>query len=258
IDGADGGSFEAYTMLASDYPDGKYYIATAFYSAYDFGDFGGQDLSFNLDYNQIGIQAGGFEYPDAMNTVLNIDNTLYLAEVVKSGTTWTVSEFEGFKAEDLNFASSSWGGTDGSLSSSYDWRFPSAVVTAGTSGAYTIDKLNVDWMENIWGETVTSTTPVDIVINDDGTLEIPDQYYMTTDYAGDPYDYNISGTGTWNRYMTPVSMEIHYEMDQDGFLVANWLLNNGYSDYPYFIAEIVVSAKSSDYYPVGHIDGKPY
>jgi hypothetical protein len=217
----DGSGFEGVNFLSTG-PDATYYLAVAFYSVIDLGDQTGSgiDLDFFIDYQQNGIKAGSFVFPAGLNTVANIDNTLFLVSVTKAGNDWTISPFEGFKESDIDFAASTWNGLDGAFFA--DETYPNEVVTAGTSGAYTIDGLNFGWMLDVWGETVTTSTPVTITFNDDGTLVIPDQYYMTTDYAGSPYDYNISGTGTWNQFLLPVAMVINYEMDQDGFLVANY------------------------------------
>jgi len=228
-------------ILSDTIADGNYRVYTSFKEAIDLGDQGGVDLDLSVSAYQIGIQDGSIGFEAALNTSSNINNTLHLTIINKAGNVWTMTEFEGFLASDLDFASAIWsdGLGDGWMP---DFMLPNQVVLAGTSGSYTIDGLNFGWMVNVWGETVTTSTPVNITFADDGTLEILDQYYMTTDYAGDPYDYNISGTGTWNIKMTPIALEIHYEMDQDGFLLSEWGVANEYSDYPYFIADIIQSS----------------
>ena len=241
VGGADGASFED-ILLDQTLADGDYYLATAFYAAMD----ASIDLDFSLDYSQVGVQSGGFSYSGAMNTSANIDNTLYLAKLTKAGTTFTISEFEGFVASDIDFASSSWndGAGDGC---GYGGFFANEVVIAGTDGSYTIDGLNYAWMLNAWGETVKSSTPMGITFNNDGTLSVAEGAYMITLYDSDDdgideeFTYRlVNHNGTWNQYMLPVSLTINYDM-MDGADTewGSWLYDNGYSSTPTFIADII-------------------
>jgi hypothetical protein len=132
-----------------------------------------------------------------------------------------------------------WGGTDGAFP---DYLYPANVDISMDAEQLKIIGLNYGWISDFWGETVTSATPVNITFNLDGTVDIPPQYYFTTDYLGNPYDYNIYGSGTWNNCTG--ELHIEYEMDQDGFLCAAWCNANGYSDYPYFVADITLNAKN--------------
>ena len=229
VAGADGGSFET-AVLPTSMADGDYYVATDFYAAMDLGSQGDADIDFFLDFSMVGqAWTANFEYLAALNNSANIDNTMYFVIITKLGNTWTVNQFAGFNASDIDFASSVWndGAGDGFMP---DDMYPNEVVVAGTTGAYTIVGLNFGWMVNYWGETVTTSTPVDITFADDGTLEILEQAYITTDYLGSPYDYTIYGTGNWNRFLSPVAMTIDYEMSQDGWLVGDYLGGLFYAD----------------------------
>ena len=81
---------------------------------------------------------------------------------------------------------------------------------------------------------------------------------MTTEYDGAPYDYNIYGTGTWNRMMKPASLEIHYQLDQDGFLPAIYYGGSAYNDNDYFLADIVAASAKGRTNPVSPISNKKF
>lgn len=233
----DGGSYENY-VLSSDAMDGTYTIKTGFYSAMSFND--PVDLKLMLGYDQVGVFSDSQDFTGFISTATaeSCDLEIFLAEIEKSGSTYTLSQNAYVQyALDTSVFPGTYDGADGSLGDGFDWQFSNPVTVALSGDDLTIDGLNYTWMSSIWGETVVSSTPVMMNLYNDGTLEIPEQYYMTTDYDGSLYDYSISGTGTWNS-CNPASLHIEYEMNQDGFLVAQWLLDNGYSYTNYFIADI--------------------
>ena len=235
---ADGGTFEE-LILADSIADGEYRVLASFFGVEDLGDQGSVDLNLSVNAYQIGIQDATLSFDEALNTVANIDNTIYLTVIDKIGSTWTMTEFGGFTADELDFASATWndGLGDGWMP---DFMYPNQVVIAGTTGSYTIDGLSFGWMVDFWGETITTSTPVNITFSDDGSLEILFQYTMTTDYGGNPYDYDIySESGSWNRYMTPIALTIIYQLDQDGFIPAEYYGGTAYNENDYFIADII-------------------
>jgi hypothetical protein len=71
------------------------------------------------------------------------------------------------------------------------------VEATFTGGKLYIYGLGVDMMENYWGEPVIASNPVPVIFDFTklGAISINDQYYFTTFYDGNPYDYNIIGTG---------------------------------------------------------------
>lgn len=235
----DGGSFES-MILEDTLDDGDYLVMVSFYEAMDLGDQGGANLSLMLEFDQLGTQSGSLVAENALNTSSNLESQFFFAKITKAGSTWTVEDFEGFAASDLDFASDTW--NDGLGDGWYpDYMYANQVVITGTTGSYQINGLGFAWMEGFWGETITDSTAVDITFSDDGTLEIADQYNMTTDYEGDPYDYNIYGTGTWNRKMLPVALNIQYQLDQDGFLPAQYYGGSQYNENDYFLADIIAA-----------------
>jgi hypothetical protein len=117
-------------------------------------------------------------------------------------------------------------GVDGNIDG-LDYESPADVTIASTGGtSYTIDGLNSDFILNIWGEEIQTSVPVVMTIAPGGAITIADQFIFTTLYNGNLYDYNISGTGQVN--FCDGTVVIDYEMDQDGFLVGEWLHDNGY------------------------------
>jgi hypothetical protein len=81
-----------------------------------------------------------------------------------------------------------------------------------TSEKMEIIGLNFDWMETIWGETITDSAYVKMYVNQDGTVEIPQQDYIKTIYDGDPYEYQIKGAGRWNNCGDNPTLTIVYDV----------------------------------------------
>lgn len=79
------------------------------------------------------------------------------------------------------------------------WSGAADATLAEAGGIYTIDGLGVDFMENIWEEVVLESDPVVLTATPEGVITIEEQYLFTTEYDGDPYDYNIVGTGQINK-----------------------------------------------------------
>lgn len=235
-----GAGYESY-VLSNAAADGVYTIKSSFYSAMDFGTTS-IVMPQTLDFKQVGIFTQSFVYPDLAHVEDSklCDLKYTMATVTKSGTNYTVN-YTPAKLFALNPATFNgvFGGLDGSIGSgsAANWRFNNPVTVS--DGGTKIVGLNVEWMTNVWGETVTSTTPVNIVFNNDGTLTIPAQPYMTTSYSGSPYSYTISGTGTWNS-CNPKKMHIQYDMYNvtDDYSLGAWLKANNYSFTNYFIADL--------------------
>jgi hypothetical protein len=106
-----------------------------------------------------------------------------------------------------------------------------AEVSAGT---YTIDGLNVDFMEHFWGEEIQESELVTVTVDATGAVTIPDQYIFTTLYAGDLYEYHIVGSGQIDPCTQTLTLD--YEVITDGFEVGAWLHENGYMTDPIFKA----------------------
>jgi hypothetical protein len=113
------------------------------------------------------------------------------------------------------------------------------TLAADGEGGYTIDGLNVDFMENVWGEEVQESVPVTVSLDASGNITIAEQYIFTTLYNGNLYDYNIVGTGKLDPCTN--TLTITYEMIQDGFAVGAWLHDNGYMTDELFVASFDLS-----------------
>jgi hypothetical protein len=243
----DGASFEGFVLEGAE-ADGTYLIKAGFWSAMQFDE--AVDITLALDYNQVGVGANGqiFEGLVTTETAELCDIEIYLAKIVKIGTVYTITEDAYLQFPlDLQSFEGTYVGLDGSIGTGYNWTYDNPIVLAMDGENLTIDSINMAWMEQSWGETVTSHNPVIIKLYNNGTLEIEEQAYMVTDYDGNPYDYSISGTGTWNS-CTPHALHIEYDMynTTDGYSLGEWLLENSYSDTNYFIANVTQGAKQAN------------
>jgi hypothetical protein len=154
----------------------------------------------SVDLTAIGAQMVECEFLDL---VVNIDAG---ANNATQGTQLVYTFLRNAQLGELETWVGSWTGSD-------DAGYASQAVTALDNGSLTIVGLNAGWIVDFWGESITEMVPVIIDMNADGTLSIAKQYYMTTDYQGDPYRYEIDGSGTWNgcdKAMV-VSYNIYYE-----------------------------------------------
>ncbi|MFO7622152.1 MAG: hypothetical protein R6W81_12950 [Bacteroidales bacterium] len=137
-------------------------------------------------------------------------------------------EIEGFEG--------AWSGTDG-----FDFGthlLPSQVVTSEPSGTtITVTGLNFGWIADKWGEEILDGGTATMTINDNGTVVIANQYYFTTDYDGDPYEYWISGSGTWDNCGTSPTMIIDYVLEN---VTDGYELPYEYYDFETFTATLVL------------------
>ncbi len=105
----------------------------------------------------------------------------------------------------------------GDWTGSDDWDNPTQVVTwvdGGTSD-FMINGLNVGWMEGWWGEVITDQVPLVMILYPNGSLEIVEQYYITSTWNGAPQPtYNLSATGKWDNCKK--EMVIDYVLHQGG------------------------------------------
>lgn len=132
----------------------------------------------------------------------------------------------------------SWSGTDGMDLDEYF--FDSEVVISDVSGSTVkVSGLNAGWIANIWGEEVTDGGTITMVIGNNGTATIEDQYLFTTLYDGDPYVYNISGTAVWDNCDESPTMTISYVLENvtDGYSLPEYYAGD---DFPEFYAVITL------------------
>ena len=110
--------------------------------------------------------------------------------------------------DEMNDLVGSWKGTDSEGN-------PSQVVTSLDGDKFMIDGLNVGWMEGYWGEVIITQTPLVMIMNPNGTLEIELQEYMTTTWNGDPQPaYSVAATGKWDNCKK--TLVIDYDLYQGG------------------------------------------
>jgi len=109
---------------------------------------------------------------------------------------------------DPNDLVGSWSGTDSEGNASQ-------VVTFLDGDKFMIDGLNIGWMTGYWGEVIVTQTPLVMIMNPNGTLEIEEQDYLSTTWNGAPQPkYSLSATGNWDN-CTKI-MVINYDLHQGG------------------------------------------
>lgn len=216
---ADGGSFESFVFSSTE-DDGEYYVVADFYTAVDIE----RDIDITLTFDQTGVINGQtHEFPGVLNNASVCDAYFaVLAKFTKTGDTYTFEEIG-----TNSFAVTPWSGTD----AGYDSQITSSIDCTGSF----LRGINAEWMFDFWGETIEEEGNVYYTVDGSGNVTIPSQYIFTTLYSGSNYDYTISGTGVIDGTGT---LTLQYYLDQDGFDVSGWLLDNGYSTVPYFEAII--------------------
>lgn len=70
-------------------------------------------------------------------------------------------------------------------------------------------------------------------MNADGTVVIPRQYIYTTDYEGDPYDYEILGSGSWNSCGGTPTLTLEYDIYYPGEADGLAKVYSAYLNTPY-------------------------
>lgn len=196
----------------STLPDGVYYVAADLASTINAGDFNKTfDISINLSLSQRGILSQQLPYPNVITTDFPCpDYRTILAKVTKAGNTFvTEQSVSNVTPAPPAALAGTWHGTDDG--------FVSHIVTTIADGKLLIDKVGLEWMFTDWGEVVITTTPAEVVFNScSGTLNIPEQLFMTTTYKGDPQPaYSIVGTGTFDLSGTFPVMTLTYDFIQE-------------------------------------------
>ena len=234
LDGADGAVAETYTLVANA-PDGVYYIVADFYTAMDIP----ADLDITLTFDQVGTMNNVTStFPSAINTNFNCaNNFVTLTKITKVGTNYTLSDVG---VNNIDSQAVSWGGID-----TYDYYAPdgwdSKITTGVDCGGKLIKGLNAEWMVNVWGESIESEALVYYTVDASGTITIPLQELFTTSWNGAPYDYQVSGTGTYDDSGDVPVIHLEYVLQQDGFDVGDYWLGAGGMDTAYFVADLVAN-----------------
>jgi len=233
----DGSGFEEYADF-NTLDDGTYLIATDIFSTIDAGDFNEPvSLDIDLDFEQLGTLSQTLSFPKVMDNLSPCsDYYTILAEVVKTGKTYTFTKSVSYAwSAVLADLVGTWQGVD-------NYGYDSQVVTTLPGTDLLIDGLAFEWMDDWWGEVIQSGNPVNMVFdwNSSGGVSIEDQYYLTTLYAGELYDYNIVGTGTFVTCGKYPVLILEFDLIQDGFSVGTWAYENGYAETEFFTTTITL------------------
>jgi hypothetical protein len=99
-----------------------------------------------------------------------------------------------------------------------------------------IEDLGVPWMNDAWGEDVTTYYPVTLKVDDFGVnITIEPQVVMETLYGGAPQDpYTIEGTGLINTCAGTIT--IQYSLTNYGTNWAEYYYENDAMATPDFVA----------------------
>jgi len=107
----------------------------------------------------------------------------------------------------------SWTGTDGQGA---DYTFESQITTEVSGTKLAVSGMGVGFITEFWGEAIVDGGTFMMTFNVDGTVDIPRQYIFTTEYEGEPYDYEIKGAGTWDNCGSAPKLLIDYDIYYPG------------------------------------------
>jgi len=245
----DGLSFEEFgtesdTLLDGTFlPDGDYLIATDISSTIDAGDYNAPiTIDLVLDFDQIGgyenkqlVYSGAFTNEFVCSTY-----RVYLANLTKSGTTYIFDD-EAYSVP-YHVLAGEWFGVDcddDGVSGYFDYE-SQVVVVQGC--ALEISGLGYDWLQDFWGEDIVAGGTIELEVDmNTGIITIPNQYYCTTTYHGNPQDpYNIFGSGLVDMTGEYPTMTIEYELENYGYNWADWCNYYGYLSTPMFVANLTL------------------
>lgn len=230
---ADGAGFE--NLALSGLANGNYTVGADIYSTINAGDFNEiVTLDISLELNQSGIiNAEGYSFKGVMTNEFSCDSyRTYFGTLNVSGSTYAFTEDVSYYVPDPTTLAGDWNGDDAG--------YPSQVLTQ-VDGDLQVIGLNFGWILDFWGETVIDSSYVDVIVNwCAGEISIEEQNYMVTLYDGKEYPYTIAGSGTFDISGDYPTMEIVYEVFQDGFSPSQWCFENGYMDAPKFVATLTL------------------
>jgi hypothetical protein len=145
----------------------------------------GQTLKFALN-----MSAGDHNSPSATGTKLTYNVKRIDFCPLASGTASLVG---------------SWTGKDAGYNSSLI-----KTVLKGTD--LTVSGMNVGFINDFWGEDITSGGSFTMTVKGNGTVDIPRQAIFTTVYKGAYSDYEIKGSGKWENCGSKPVMTITYDI----------------------------------------------
>jgi hypothetical protein len=143
-----------------------------------------------------------------------------------------------------------WSGDDGAGPETY----PSQITTAAEGTKLAVSGMGVGFIEGFWGEAVIEGGTFLMTVTGNGFVDIPRQYIFTTEYEGDPYDYEIKGSGKWEncgaKPVLIITYDIYYPGDEKGLAAS----------YPSYLGGITFltaniemsSSKSAQIFSIGN------
>ena len=99
----------------------------------------------------------------------------------------------------------SWTGKDAGYNSSL-------IKTVLKGSDLTVSGMNVGFINDFWGEEITSGGSFTMTVKGNGTVDIPRQAIFTTVYKGAYSDYEIKGSGKWENCGSKPVMTITYDI----------------------------------------------
>lgn len=139
--------------------------------------------------------------------------TITVTETANGNTsnelTYTVNLLK-FRPIEITGFSGSWTGDDA-------WYDGDVTIAVNTDGTLAVTGLSVGFIQNWWGEAVIAGGTITMTVNlENGTVAIARQYIYTTDWEGDPYDYEIEGVGLWDNTGASPTLTIEYDIYYPG------------------------------------------
>ena len=209
VDAADGGSFET-LVISESTPDGEYYLVADFFAA---DEDVSTDLDLEVELSQLGINDGKtYNFPAALNTDLTCSASFaILLKLTKTGGVYVVEEI-GQTVTQVVLADfvGTWTGTD-------VFGYDTQVVTSlDGSGQLQITGLGFEWMLESWGEIITNSVSLPMIVDlETGKFTVDEAYFLSTTFLGAVQpDYNLSATGSLNPCTG--GMSVVYDFIQGG------------------------------------------
>ncbi|MCM4168499.1 hypothetical protein KCTC52924_02074 [Arenibacter antarcticus] len=98
--------------------------------------------------------------------------------------------------------------------------YSDAITAVAADADLSISGLGAKFITSGWGEPIINGGTITAKIAGNGIVTIPRQYIFTTEWEGDPYKYEISGTGKWTncdaKPTLVVTYDIYYVGDEKG------------------------------------------
>jgi hypothetical protein len=129
-----------------------------------------------------------------------------------------------------------WTGTDGQGT---DYTSSATITTTLSGTKILVDGMNVGWMGDFWGESIISGGTCLMTVNNNGTVDIPEQFFCDTDYSS---GYKIKGSGKWDNCGAKPTLVIDYDIwypDSNYWIAARY--KSYFNNIPYLTANITLN-----------------